>query len=337
MAAEPRSETTPHRERLRGIMPVLQVPFDEAGNIVEADLRSEVSFCIAAGVHGLVVPALASEFMVLTDDERRMLVEVTLDEAAGRSPVIAGVAAPSARGAAALASHASRAGAAAVMALPPYVRRPGPTGVIDYYAALHDASGLPIVLQNAPPAFASGVTPATLLDLLDRVPAVRYIKEERPPIGHNISAILAAASDRLLGVFGGTAGLYLISELERGATGCMPSAAVADVLVSIFDRFDARDLAGARDLHDSVLPALTLEMALLMAASKEMLRLRGVFRVAPTVRDPEFPDLDNRDILEIGQVWQRLEQIFPMRSAQPKDGSEDAKSPTARGGTAVSS
>ena len=52
--------------------------------IVEADLRREVRFCIAAECNGLVVPALASEFMVLTDDERRRVVEIVADEAAGR-------------------------------------------------------------------------------------------------------------------------------------------------------------------------------------------------------------------------------------------------------------
>ena len=54
---------------LHGILPVLQVPFGADGEIIEAELRREVEFCIAARSDGLVVPALASEFMVLTDDE----------------------------------------------------------------------------------------------------------------------------------------------------------------------------------------------------------------------------------------------------------------------------
>ena len=59
---------------LRGILPVLQIPFRGAGveQVVDDEsLRAEVDFCIAAGVDGLVVPALASEFMVLAPEERR--------------------------------------------------------------------------------------------------------------------------------------------------------------------------------------------------------------------------------------------------------------------------
>ena len=57
-------------QRLAGILPILQIPFDGDGEVAEADLRREVDFCVAAGCHGVVVPALASEFMVLTDEER---------------------------------------------------------------------------------------------------------------------------------------------------------------------------------------------------------------------------------------------------------------------------
>ena len=216
------------------------------------------------------------------------------------------VAAPSARAAAALAQHASRTGAAAVMALPPYVRRPGAKGIIAYYAGIADAAGIPIVLQNAPPPFAFGIVTAELVDLLERVPSVQYLKEERPPAGHNISIALDAVGDRLLGVFGGTAGLYLMDELERGSTGCMPSAAVTDVLVAVYETFIRGDRNGARDLYDRVLPLLNVEMSRLMAASKEILRRRGVFTSAVVMRDPEFPELDAGDIAEIDAIWQRL-------------------------------
>jgi dihydrodipicolinate synthase/N-acetylneuraminate lyase len=296
-------------ERLRGILPVLQTPFDAAGDLVEIDLRREVSFCITAGAHGLVVPALASEFMVLTDDERRRIVEIVVDEASGKLPVVAGVAAPSARAAAAFSRHARQAGAAAVMALPPYVRRPGPAGVIDYFKAVGEAAELPVILQNAPPPFALGMGVDTLLDILRQVPGVQYLKEERPPAGHYISIAAEAAGDRLLGIFGGAGGSYLLSELARGANGCMPSAAATDVLVAVFEAFTAGDCTSARDLYDRVLPLLNLEMSVLMAVSKEILRRRRVFTQV-VVRDPEYPGLDGGDIAEIDAIWRRLEPVL---------------------------
>ena len=121
---------------LRGILPVLQIPFRGAGveQVVDDDsLRAEVDFCIAAGVDGLVVPALASEFIVLAPEERQGVVATVIDQTGQRVPVVANVAAASLQEAVSYATHAREVGAAAVMALPPYVRRPGPDGVFAYY------------------------------------------------------------------------------------------------------------------------------------------------------------------------------------------------------------
>jgi dihydrodipicolinate synthase/N-acetylneuraminate lyase len=296
---------------LHGILPVLQIPFDAEGRMIEADLRREIEFCIAAGSHGVVVPALASEFMVLTDEERRRIVEITVEAAAGRIPVIAGVSAPSIPGACAFARHAETAGATALMALPPYIRRPGPDGVVAFYRALGEATPLPIVLQNAPPPFAAGIGLDLMRRILDAAPNVLYIKEERPPAGHHMSTLMAAVGDRLLGVFGGTAGLYLMSELARGATGCMPSAAIPDVLVAIFEDHTRGRGAEARMRYDRILPLLNLEMSVLMAVSKDVLRRRGIFSQV-ALRDPEFPALDAGDSAEIDAIWPGVASDFTL-------------------------
>lgn len=297
---------------LRGILPVLQIPFSPGtpvNSIDEGSLRREVEFCLDCGVDGLVVPALASEFMVLTDDERRFVVEVVIEQAHGRVPVVANVAAASPNAAIAFARHAHGHGAAAVMALPPYVRRPALDGVFAYYAAIAAAAELPVVIQNAPPPFGINLPSAFVNRLVDEIDGVCYIKEERLPPGHHISDVLAGSSPALRGVFGGTAGLYLPAELARGAAGCMPSAAIPDVLVAVYRAHQAGDEAVARALHARALPLLTLEMSVLMAVSKEVLVRRGVFTSA-TMRDPEFPPLDAGDQAELDRLWPDLASLF---------------------------
>src|SRR5215510_1307402 len=106
---------------MRGIFPVLQTPLDEHGELDSASLEREVRFCIAAGAHGLVYPVLGSEFQYLSDRERQQMVEVVVGEAAGQVPVVVGVAGSSAAVAVEHARHAARIGAAAVIALPPYI------------------------------------------------------------------------------------------------------------------------------------------------------------------------------------------------------------------------
>ena len=297
---------------LHGILPVLQIPFLGSGvdQVVDAEsLRAEVEFCVRAGVHGVVVPALASEFMVLTARERRSIVETVITAADDRVPVVANVAAPTAQEAADFAVHVRDAGAAAVMALPPYVRNPGPDGIFAYYEAIARAACLPVIIQNAPPPFGVNLSSTLVNQLVDRVDGVSYVKEERLPPGHHVRDVLGAASDRLLGVFGGTAGLYLPSELARGAIGCMPSAAISDVLVAAYHAYSTGDVARARALHAQALPFLTLEMSVMMAVSKEALVRRGVF-AARGMRDPEFPLLDAGDLAELDAIWPALSPLF---------------------------
>jgi 4-hydroxy-tetrahydrodipicolinate synthase len=297
---------------LKGIFPVLQIPFtpgQPVDTVDEGALRKQVDFCLACGVHGLVVPALASEFMVLTDEERRFVVEVVIDQTRHRIPVVANVAATSTNAAIAFARHAREQGAEAVMALPPYVRRPSMDGVQAYYAAIADTAGVPVIIQNAPPPFGISLPTQVLLKLVNEIDGVSYIKEERLPAGHHMSDILAAGSPGLRGVFGGSAGLYLPSELQRGAVGNMPSAGVADVLVAAYDAARRGDFATARAIHRQVLPLLTLEMSVMMAVSKEVLRRRGIF-TSRIMRDPEFPSLDAGDMAEIDAVWPDISPLF---------------------------
>src|SRR5215510_13844111 len=73
----------------RGIFVIVVTPFTAGYELDEASLRREVRFCIEAGAHGLVGPANASEFATLSDNERRRWIEIVVDEAAGKIPVIA--------------------------------------------------------------------------------------------------------------------------------------------------------------------------------------------------------------------------------------------------------
>ena len=122
--------------RLRGVFPVLQSPFDDANRLDLDALGAEVEFCRRAGVHGVVYPAIASEFQYLTDDERRAGVEAVVGAAAGAIPVVAGVAAASGAQVVVYAAHAARAGATAVMALPPIISPGRADELRAYYAGI---------------------------------------------------------------------------------------------------------------------------------------------------------------------------------------------------------
>ena len=99
---------------MRGIFPVLQTPLDTDGELDITSLRREVRFCIEAGAHGLVFPALGSELQYLSDRERQQLVEVVVGEAGGQLAIVVAVSAPSA---AIAAEHASTATSSAAFSV----------------------------------------------------------------------------------------------------------------------------------------------------------------------------------------------------------------------------
>jgi dihydrodipicolinate synthase/N-acetylneuraminate lyase len=110
-----------------------------------------------------------------------------------------------------------------------------------------------------------------------------------------------------LGVFGGTAGLHLLSELSRGAVGCMPSAAMPKYIVKIYNEYLLGNIDTARSLYRDILPLLNMEMSLLMGVSKAILLRNKVFTTT-NLRDPEFTVLDNKDLEEIDAIFAYLEK-----------------------------
>lgn len=290
--------------KLQGIFPVLQTPLDEQGELDRASLEREVRFCIAAGAHGLVFPALGSELQYLADRERQELVELVIGANGGQLPVVVAVSGPSAAVAVEHASHASRAGADAVMALPPYITPGTPDEILAYYRAIA-AAGLPIVVQNAMP----GMAPPMLIRLLNEVEQIRYIKEEAHPSAHNLSAVLAAVGARCDGVFGGAFGRWMLSELRRGARGFMPAAEIVDVYVQVWEAHEAGDIAGARRIFNLILPLINQLMLLGLPVSKEVLVRRGVFRSA-AMRQTGALRLDADDRHELDAIIADLRPYF---------------------------
>jgi len=289
----------------RGIFPVLQTPLDEQGQLDSGSLAAEVAFCIAAGAHGLVYPVLGSEFQFLSDRERQQMVGVVLQAAAGRVPVVVGVAGPSTAVAMEHAAHAAQSGASGLIALPPYISGGSPDEVLAYYQAISRAAPLPIFVQNSAP----GLSPAFLVRLLREVDHVRYIKEEMAPSAHHVSAVVAAAGQDSWGVFGGAFGRWMLSELERGASGFMPAAEVTDVYVQIWEAYAAGHEPEARQIFNRLLPLINLLLLLGLPVCKEILVRRGVFRSAG-MRTPGSLTLDAGDQRELSTILDDLRPLF---------------------------
>jgi dihydrodipicolinate synthase/N-acetylneuraminate lyase len=285
-------------ETWRGIFTILLTPFGEDRLLDEDSLRREVDFVVEAGAHGIVAPVNTSEFYLLSEDERRRLAEVVIAQASGRVPVVIGTAAPNAGTAELLTQHARDAGAAGVIAMPPYVVRLDPESIRDYYARIaRAAGGLPVVLQNVGGEVGAPLSAAFVAQIASDVPAVRYVKEETLPSTHRIAELRRVAGDRLSGVFGGSGGRFLVDELKRGACGLMSGCHLVDAQVRVFTLLTAGNEPAARAAFVRQLPAQNLWSLLGLGLAKEILRRRGVFRT--TVCRRPTPALDASDHAEL--------------------------------------
>ncbi len=138
------------RPAFTGSLTALVTPFKD-GKIDEAAFRALVSWQIDNGTHGLVPVGTTGESPTLSHAEHKHVVEMTLSEAKGRVPVIAGAGSNNTAEAIDLAVHAEKAGAQAVLVVTPYYNKPTQEGLYAHFKAVNDAIGIPIFIYNIPP------------------------------------------------------------------------------------------------------------------------------------------------------------------------------------------
>ncbi|MCZ6633414.1 MAG: dihydrodipicolinate synthase family protein [bacterium] len=293
----------------RGIFAIPQSVYLENGNFDDAGLTTEVEYCVKAGAHGIVWPVMASQFSVLTHEERKRTAEIVINKVANRIPVVIGVATVWEATSVDLAQHAEANGAEAIISLPPWEVKPTREQAFEYYRALSDAVSLPIFVQNAGGKFGMAFPANDVARMVCELEHVEYVKEEVNPAGLNISKVLAACGDTVRGVFGGGGGKFLMNELDRGAAGNMPAVEMLDILCEIFDRYERGDHQGARDLHNLLLPYHTMHGLYGMGLNHLMLKRRGVIRSSKPRYGQNRP-LDEHDERELEIILEKLKPHF---------------------------
>src|SRR5947207_10663163 len=297
---------------IQGVCPVLATPFGADGAPDAAALGRVVEFAIAAGADAVVYPGVASEVDQLSDSERDRLLEVVAAAVQGRVPMIVGA---SAKDAEATLRHlilAKRLGAAAAMVMAPARLAGDVAGLIEHYRRIGEAAAVPVMLQNAPPPAGGGFDAAAVGQVIAHVPAVRYVKEEAMPCGQRITALLArpeiADAPHFAGVLGGAGARYLPDELARGAIGTMPACELVDVHVRMVRAWRAGDSVLARMLYNRTLPLLNFQAVFRWAATKEVLKRRGVIDDTK-VRAPG-PKLDAQDQIELDAMLAEIDDLL---------------------------
>jgi len=246
---------------LTGIHPIAPTPFTAAGDLDLPGMRRVLDCMIDQGVDGICILANYSEQFLLTDAERSTLLDLCLSHVAGRVPVIVTCSHFSTRIAAERGKAAAEAGASMLMLMPPYHGvglRADEGGMIVHFAQVAAASGLPVMVQDAP---LSGVALSVpfLARLAREVPAVRYVKIEVPGTAGKLRALIEAGQGLIEGPFDGEESITLMADLDAGATGTMSSALLPDLIrpVVVLHREGRRPEAAAA--YARILPLINYE------------------------------------------------------------------------------
>lgn len=245
----------------KGSMPALVTPFDAAGAFDEKAFREFVEWQIAEGSHGLVPVGTTGESPTLSHDEHKRVVEVCIEVANGRVPVIAGAGSNNTDEAIDLAEHAESAGANAVLVVTPYYNKPNQRGLKAHFSAVAEAINIPLFIYNIPGRSIIDMTPETMAELFNEHDNIVGVKDATANLGR------ASEQRRVVGKdFIQLSGedITALGFNAHGGRGCISvTANVAPRMCAQFQEASlAGDFATALSLQDKLAPlhrALFLE------------------------------------------------------------------------------
>ncbi len=181
--------------RLEGIFTPNMVPLDDQGTVHEAELRRYVDWMIDRGVHGLYPNGSTSEFTRFTPAERRRIIEITVDQTAGRVPVLAGAAEANVRETLRACEHYAGLGVRAVAIVSPYYYRLSPDNVYAYFKEIGRNTPVDVTLYNIP-MFASPIDVPTIQRLSEECPRIVAIKDSSGDLPQMMRMIEAVRPNR---------------------------------------------------------------------------------------------------------------------------------------------
>ena len=237
--------------RLNGSIPPLITPFRN-GEVDYDAYAAMVEFQVREGSHGILVNGTTSEPASLTVEERNRLVDVAVEAAAGRLPVVAATGSQSLAETEALTDHAVRSGADALLIVTPYYSKPPQRGLIDYYLALAERHDLPWMVYHIPGRTAVSVTLDTLKTLKDRSPNFVGMKHAVNDLGFVTECLTSLGEDFRIFV-----GLEELSFPMMAIGACGLMNAVGNLrpkpLAQLCEAVWNSDIPAARALHERLL------------------------------------------------------------------------------------
>ncbi len=239
------------RERIRGSIPALITPFRD-GKVDEAAFRKLVNWQIEQGSHGLVPCGTTGESPTLSHEEDMRVVQICVEEARGRVPVIAGTGSNSTSEALMLTRHAKAVGADAVLSVTGYYNKPTQEGIYRHFATIAEAVDIPILLYNVPGRAIVDISVETMARL-SKIANIVGVKDATANLARPSRERLACGKEwRLISGEDATA----LGYMAHGGHGCISvTANIAPKMCAEFqEACMSGDYASALMMQDVLMP-----------------------------------------------------------------------------------
>ena len=264
-------------EELTGVLPALATPLHRDGSADESGIRRLVEQTLAGGVHGLLALGSTGEGASLGEKTRWQVLRCVVEAAAGRVPVVCGVAQPHLEAARAEVAAASRLGADAALVAPPFYYPTDQATVLAFYRRLASDSKIPVLLYNIP-QFTKVISEPGTVAALAAEGTIAGIKDSSRDFEYFENVCVATRAMPGFRVFTGSDSMLLASLAMGGAgTICGAANVAPGWVVRIYDDFQRGDLDSAREHQDDLVQLVAaLRAGVFPAAIKAALHLQGV-------------------------------------------------------------
>jgi len=242
-----------------GVIPALFTPFNEDESINERALRDHVEWLVGHGVQGLFVCGSSGEGPLMSPDERRRVVELVVEQVAGRVPVMVHVGTADTRTAVALAKHAASVRAAAVSSVPPYYYAPDVEAAFRHWRAIGEATDLPLFVYHIPKLINLGSL-APFLDEVLKLPHIAGLKFTDTDY-HQMLSLIDMSGGRLIVLSGYDEDA--LAGLAMGASGIIGTTynILPEIFIGIYRAVRENRLHEAHELQRRLNPFFRLVLA----------------------------------------------------------------------------
>ena len=244
------------RTPFTGVGTAIVTPFTPTLILDEDGVRRLARRQIDEGVHFLVPCGTTGESPTLSEEERTRIVQICVEEARGKVPVLAGAGGYDTREVIHAARQMERAGANGLLSVTPYYNKPTPDGLIQHYKAIADSTSLPIIVYNVPGRTGCNVDPATLVKLA-AIPNVIGVKEASGNIQQMCEICRAVPSDFIVLSGDDAITLPLMAVGGRGVIS-VASNEVPREMSQMVETAERGDFAAARKIHATLLPLMLI-------------------------------------------------------------------------------